>query len=420
MPSVDLDPEPITKVSTIEARSYFPALSRRQGDYPVAYFDAPGGTQVPRPVVEAMTDYLYHHNANTHWNFPTSQETDAIVSEARSALGDFLNCRPTEIAFGANMSTLTFHLARSLGRGMRPGDEIIVTELDHHANIDPWRAIALDYGVTIKSARMDRQVGTLDLDHLASLITPATKLLAIGAASNALGTISDVAAAAGLAHQVGALVFVDAVHYAAHRLIDVQAMGCDFLACSAYKFYGPHLGVLFGKHELVAALNVPKLAPAPNSAPERLETGTGNFEAMAGAAAAVDFLASLGQGANRRARLESSFAHLHHQESNLLEQLWKGLNAIESVKVFGPPPSEPRTATVSFAVTGVPSAEVATSLAEQGVFVSHGDFYATTAVDLLGYTQDGLVRVGCALYTTSDEVDRLVQGVGRIAGSQQP
>jgi cysteine desulfurase family protein (TIGR01976 family) len=272
--------------SVQEIRSHFPALGRVHEGHPVAYFDGPGGTQVPRAVVGAMSEYLYHHNANTHWAYPTSAETDELLERSRGSLADFLNASPGEVAFGANMTTLTFHLARSLGRGYGPGDEIVVTELDHHANVDPWRALERERGVTVRVARMSPETGGLDRDDLRRQIGDRTRLVAIGAASNALGTINDVTEAVRSAHAVGALAFVDAVHYAPHRLIDVREWDCDFLACSAYKFYGPHVGVLYGKHDLLQALDVPRLRPAPDTAPERLETGTQSHEAMAGAAAA--------------------------------------------------------------------------------------------------------------------------------------
>ena len=308
-------PEPTTPqvASTAEIRAHFPALGRRVDGQAVAYFDGPGGTQVPRGVAEAMTDYLYNHNANTHWAFPTSHETDQALANARQALADFLNASPREVAFGANMSTLTFHLSRALGRGFAAGDAIVVTELDHHANVDPWRDMARERGLTVRVVRMDPKTGQLDRDDLRRQMSGRPKLLAIGAASNALGTINDVAEAARLAHDAGALLFVDAVHYAPHRLVDVRAIDCDFLACSAYKFYGPHVGVLYGKHDLLERLDVPKLRPAPDTAPERLETGTQNHEGIVGAAAAVDFLAGLADGPTRRDRLRAAFDVLHER-----------------------------------------------------------------------------------------------------------
>jgi cysteine desulfurase family protein (TIGR01976 family) len=399
-------------VASVEAiRAHFPALERRQGGEAVAYFDGPGGTQVPGEVTQAVSDYLLHHNANTHWVYSTSRETDAALHAAREALADYLNAAADEIVFGANMTTLTFHLGRALGRRWGPGDEIVVTELDHHANVDTWRALEKERGVTMRSVRMRPESGQLEMEDLDRLLTPRTKLLAIGAASNALGTINDVALAARRAHEVGALVFVDAVHLAAHAAPDVAALGCDFLACSAYKFYGPHLGVLWGRKRLLEALDAPKLAPAGDAAPERLETGTQNHEGIVGAGAAVDFLAPLTTGGSRRERLVRVSAELHARGMALFERLWNGLRGISGVTLYGPPPGMPRTPTLSFAMTGRSSRDVATALAARGVFVSDGDFYATTVVRRLGHEQDGLVRAGCAAYTTEREIDRLIEGV---------
>jgi len=400
--------------STAEIRAHFPALWRRVEGQAVAYFDGPGGTQVPRGVAEAMTDYLYNHNANTHWAFPTSHETDQALANARQVLANFLNASPREVAFGANMSTLTFHLSRALGRGFSAGDAIVVTELDHHANVDPWREMARERGLTVRVVRMDPKTGQLDQDDLRRQMSGRPKLLAIGAASNALGTINDVAAAARLAHDAGALLFVDAVHYAPHRLVDVRAIDCDFLACSAYKFYGPHVGVLYGKHDLLQRLDVPKLRPAPDTAPERLETGTQNHEGIVGAAAAVEFLAGLADGPTRRERLRAAFDVLHERGAALVERLWRGLAEIDGVQVYGPAPSEPRTPTVSFTAGELPSQEVCRRLADRGIFASHGDFYATTAVERLGQSGRGLVRIGCACYTTEEEIDRLLAAVRAI------
>ncbi len=402
-----------------EIRQDFPALRRAAHGRPVAYFDGPGGTQVPQQVVDAISDYLLRHNANTHWSFPSSKETDAILSGARAALADFLGAAPNEIAFGANMTTLTFHLARALGHGYGLGDEIVLTELDHHANIAPWRALERERGVTIRVARMIPETGQLDWAHFEKQLSPRTRLVAIGAASNALGTITDIARATRLAHAAGAQIFVDAVHYAPHDLVNVRAWDCDFLGCSAYKFYGPHLGVLFGKHDLLATVDFPKLQPASNDAPERAETGTQNHEGIAGAAAAVDYLAALAPGETRRARLHATFRELHERSALLVRQLWAGLAAIDGVQLYGPAPEMPRTPTISFTVAGVSAVEAAVALAREGVFVSHGDFYATTVVERLGLAADGLVRAGCACYTTSEEIERLLAGVRRIAGSRR-
>ena len=404
-------------LAPVEAiRSHFPALERRCGAVSVAYFDGPGGTQVPRQVVEAMTDYLYHHNANTHWGYPTSAETDAALQQAREAFADFFNASPREVVFGNNMTTLTFHASRALGRGWGPGDEVVVTELDHQANVAPWRALARERGLTVRTVPFNPESGELDWDRLKQAVTGRTRLVAIGAASNALGTISAVRDAARLAHAHGALLFVDAVHYAAHRVIDVQALECDFLVCSPYKFYGPHAGVLYGRAEVMAGLDVPKLDPAPNSIPDRMETGTQNHEGIVGSGAAVEFLASLSPGATRRQQLERTLEGLHARGEALVTRLWKGLNAIHGVRCYGPPPGRPRTPTVAFVVEGVPPGEVSRALAERGVFVSHGSFYATTVLEGLGHTREGLVRAGCAAYTTDDEIERLIQAVEECAG----
>ncbi len=426
-------------------RAQFPALRRVHAGRPVAYFDGPGGTQVPQSVADAVADYLLHHNATARWAFPTSEETDAVVEGARAAAADLLGARPDEVAFGANMTTLAFHLARALGRGMPagpaagrplgPGDEVVVTELDHHGNVAPWTALARECGVVVRAARMDPGTFGLDWDDLARLVGPRTRLVAVGAASNALGTITDVARAAGLARHAGALTFVDAVHWAPHAPVDVArlaAAGVDFLACSAYKFHGPHVGLLWGRPELVAALDVPRVAPSSDAVPDRLETGTKNFEGLAGAPPPVDLHAALGDappaGAPaapngeppneepRRARLLRGYARLAAHERALARRMWEGLRAVPGVTVYGPPPGRPRTPTVSFTVAGRRPAEVARHLAARAVFASHGNFYAATVTERLGLP-DGLVRAGAACYTTPDEVDRLVAAVTEAANA---
>ncbi|MCA1628005.1 MAG: cysteine desulfurase-like protein [Acidobacteria bacterium] len=399
-----------------DVRTHFPALDRSHAGHQVAYFDGPGGTQVPRRVVDAMADYLFHHNANTHWEYPTSAETDAAIDYARGALADFLHASPAEIAFGANMTTLTFHLSRALGRTFARGDEVIVTELDHHANVAPWRTLARERALTIRSVKMLTESGQLDWEDFARQLNEKTKLVAVGAASNALGTITDVRRAAEMAHAARALIFVDAVHSTPHVLTDVRALDCDFLCCSAYKFYGPHVGVLYGKRDLLQSLDFPKLLPAPDTAPERAETGTQNHEGMVGAAAAVDFLASLAGGGTRRERLGATFAALHARGVALTARLWEGLSALESVRLYGPLPESPRTPTIAFTVEGLSSTDVARRLAEWGIFASHGDFYAMTVVERLGLESvEGLVRAGCACYTTADEVERLIHAVRAVA-----
>ncbi len=407
---------------TDEIRAAFPALERVYHGHRVAYFDGPGGTQVPSAVVEAMADYLIHHNANTHWGFPTSAETDEALSYAREAVAEFLNASAAEIAFGLNMTTLTFHLSRAIGRRLGTGDAIVVTELDHHANIDPWRALERERGITILQARMVPETGELDWNDLDRCLNDhRVKLLAIGAASNALGTINDVARAVAMAREANALSFVDAVHYAPHQLVDVREWGCDFLACSVYKFHGPHVGVLYGKREQLELLDVPRLQPAPDTVPEKLETGTQNHEGIAGTAAAVDYLASLarpttgGSTGSRRERLQMVFEAFHERGDALLNQLWDGLSAIDGVKIYGPPPSAPRTPTLAFTLAGRPAEEVSRLLAVRGIFASHGNFYAQTVVERIGVAGEGLVRLGCACYTTEEEAARVIEEVRAIA-----
>ena len=403
--------------SVEQIRKHFPALERRHGGQHVAYFDGPGGTQVPREVVNAMADYLFHHNANTHWLYPTSAETDALIDRARIAAADFLGCRPDEIAFGQNMTSLAYHVSRALAPTVGRGDTIVVTELDHHANIAPWTRLETERGVTVRWVRMRPEDGTLDSSDLARAIVPGVKVVAIGAASNALGTITDVKAVCEMARSVGALSFVDAVHFAPHALIDVAQIDCDFLACSAYKFYGPHIGILYARAALGAELPAPRLEPAPDTMPERLETGTQNHEGIVGAAAAIDFMASLAPGATRRDKLAAAHTELARRSESLFAMLWEGLGVIPRVRRYGLPPGAPRTPTLSFTIDGMHSDDVARACAKDGLFLSNGDFYAATVVERLGHAHDGVVRAGAALYSTEDEVARLIGVIGAVAKS---
>jgi cysteine desulfurase family protein (TIGR01976 family) len=398
-------------------RRHFPALERAHGAQRVAYFDGPGGTQVPREVVNAMADYLFNHNANTHWLYPTSAETDAAIEQARSAAADFFGAMPNEISFGQNMTALAYHISRSVAPRLEAGDTVVVTELDHHANIAPWTRLASERGVTVRWVRMRPEDGTLDWSDLERAITPGTKLVAIGAASNALGTITDVRAVCAMARAVGALTFVDAVHFAPHALIDVSEIDCDFLACSAYKFYGPHIGILYTRESLGSKLDAPRLEPAPDAMPERLETGTQNHEGIVGSAAAIDFLASLGTGATRRERLVSAYHELHERSNALFRVLWEGIGEIPGVQRYGLPPGTSRTPTLSFSVAEMHSDDVARALAADGLYASNGDFYAATVIERIGHAHDGVVRAGAAIYTTHEEVERLVHAVARVAKS---
>lgn len=413
-------PQPVTQIaSTSEIRAQFPSLEREHNGYPVAYFDAPGGTQTPRGVVDAVADYLLNHNANTHWEYPTSHETDAIIESARHTFADFLNASANEIVFGPNTTSIIYHLSRALGRTLGPGDEIVITELEHHANVAPWQALVKERGVTLHVAQMDPESGQLDWNDFERLVTKRTKMVAFGAGCNALGTVNDYGRAVELAHSVGAFALVDAVHYAPYFLCDVKEMDCDFLTCSAYKFYGPHISVFYGKSDLLESIDFPKLQPAPDSGPERVEMGTLNHEGIAGAAAAVDFYASLVTQTvglrSRREQLEAAFVGLRAHSAPQVKQLWEGLSEINGVRLYGPPPHLDRTPTVSLVIDNVASTDVARRLSERGLFVSHGDFYAQTVVDRLGLQPEGLVRVGCACYTSDEEIDRLIESVKEIA-----
>lgn len=409
----------MTTPRTLEAiRADVPALTRQHAGRPVAYFDGPGGTQVPAVVARRVADVMLHHNANAHWHFPTSRETDAILDHARATFAAFVGGRDDEIVFGANFTSLVFHLARGLGRAWQPGDEIIVTELDHHANVAPWQALADERGIVLRWWPMDIATGTLSLERLPALITPRTRLLALGGASNALGTITDISTACAIARGRGVLTVVDAVHLAPHQLLDAGAIGADVIGCSPYKFYGPHLGVLWGRRDLLAAVDVPRLEPATNIGPERIQVGTPSFEAIAGAATAVEWLAGLGGGdGTLRDRLTASYAILAEREAALFARLWAGLGEIRGVTRHGPPPGTPRTATVSLTVGTRPAAVVASALAERAAcFASHGDFYAMTTAERLGVRAQGLLRLGLAVYSTADEVDRVLDALAAEAG----
>ncbi|GAC1542002.1 MAG: cysteine desulfurase-like protein [Vulcanimicrobiaceae bacterium] len=399
-------------------RTHFPALAREIAGRPVAYFDGPGGTQVPQSVVDAIAAYLLNTNANDGWSYATSRETDTIVSTARAKIATFLNAAAVdEIVFGANMTTLTFHLARAVGRSLRPGDEIIVTDLDHHANVDPWVALARDYGASIRRVPLLGAQPVLDLAAYRAALSPRTKLVAVGLSSNAFGTINPVAEMIADAHAVGALAYVDAVHAAAHAPLDVRQLDADFLVFSAYKVYGPHVGIAYVRDAVLEGLDVPKLAPQASYGPKRAESGTQNFEGIAGAAAALDFIARLAPepSATYRDRLVTSLDMLAKEEATIFRSLVDGLRALDGVTVFAPPAGVPRHPTVAFAVEGVSAGDVARRLSDEcGVFVSHGNFYAATALSTVApalAAGDGVVRAGVAMYTTHDDAARLVAGV---------
>lgn len=401
-------------------RPLFPALSELVAGRQAVFFDAPGGTQVPQIVIDAISDYLTRRNANTHGAFLTSQRTDETLAAAHAAMADLLGCAPHEIVFGANMTSLTFALSRALGRTWGPGDEIIVTRLDHDANVAPWRALE-ERGVTIREVDVDVEDCTLDMANFAALLSPRTRLVAVGYASNAVGTINDVATVVRQARQVGALTFVDAVHYAPHGPIDVQALDCDFLACSVYKFFGPHVGVLYGKAEHLERLQPYKVRPAANTSPERWMTGTQNHEGLAGTVAAVDYLASLAQpGApNRRAALQTALQTIQAYERTLSERLVSGLLQIPGLTFYGlrePERFTARTPTVSFRLEGYTPRAITEALAARGIFAWDGNYYALSLSERLGVEpHGGMVRIGLAHYHTVEEVEYLLAQLEQLA-----
>lgn len=400
-------------------RPLFPALSQTVAEQPAIFFDGPGGTQVPQTVINAMSDYLAHSNANTHGAFITSQRTDAVIAEAHAAMADLLGCDPDEVFFGQNMTSLTFALSRAIGRVLQPGDEIVVTRLDHDANVAPWRALG-ERGVVIREVDIDPEDCTLAMDDMAALIGPRTKLVAVGYASNAVGTINNIPQIVEWAHRVGALVFVDAVHYAPHGPIDVKALDCDFLACSVYKFFGPHVGVVYGKREHLQRFQPYKVRPAADTVPERWMTGTQNHEGLAGVTAAVNYLASLGQPApDRRTALVQAMNRIVAYERTLAEQLIEGVLAIPGLTFYGirePERFGQRTPTISFRLANRSPREVATALAQRGIFVWDGNYYALSLSERLGVEPlGGMVRVGLVHYNTAEEVDRFLAVLRELA-----
>jgi cysteine desulfurase family protein (TIGR01976 family) len=404
-------------------RSQFPALARRVGGRPAVFFDGPGGSQVPRRVIDAVAHYLGHANANTHGAFATAIESDAILDEARAAAADFLGAAdPATVAFGPNMTTLTFALSRALARGWGPGDEVVVTDLDHDANVTPWVRAAGDAGATVRRVRFRPEDGTLDLDALRAALSPRTRLLAVGCASNALGTINPVQEIARLAHAHGALVFLDAVHHAPHAAIDVEGWGCDFLSCSAYKFFGPHVGLLYGRKSLLDALPAYKVRPASDETAQRWETGTQNHEGIAGTLAAIEYLAALGRdhdpaAGSRRAALLAAWEAIRAYESGLALRLLDVLARAPGVRVYGltdPARVSERTPTCSFTHARRTAAEVAARLAERGICSWSGNFYALGVTETLGLEPAGLLRVGLLHYNTAAEIDRLGEALGDL------
>jgi cysteine desulfurase family protein (TIGR01976 family) len=436
-------------------RSQFPALAQTVNGHPAAFFDGPGGTQVPQRVIDAISNYLRRDNANTGGAYATSRHTDAMLAEARAAMADFLHCAADEIVFGLNMTSLTYMMSRALGRDLGPGDEILVTRLDHDANVSPWLALE-EKGVTIRWAEINEEDCTLDLADLASKINSRTKLVAVGYASNAVGTINPVKAIVRLAHAAGALAYVDAVHYGPHGLIDVAALDCDFLVCSTYKFFGPHMGVLFGKREHLQRLHPYKVRPLTDAVPMRWEWGTLNHECIAGITACVDYIADLGRHAagtsgkdgtrdgtcgdsrlgcqssearpapsDRRAAIITAFEAIHHHEHTLMNRLITGLKKIPNLKLYGitdPARFNERCPTLALRVINQTANQtplaLATKLGDQGFFTWDGNYYALNLTEHLDVEKSGgFLRIGLVHYNTAQEVDRLLAALRQIVAS---
>lgn len=404
-------------------RSQFPALSQIVAGQPAVFLDGPGGTQVPLRVIDAISDYLKNSNANTCGAYATSRRTDAVIANARAAMADFFGCEKDEVAFGPNMTTLTFAISRSIGRELGPGDEILLTHLDHDANVSPWRALE-ERGVTIRYVDINEEDCTLNMADLAQKLSSRTRVMAVGYASNAVGTINHVKEIVRLAHQKGALAYIDAVHYAPHGPIDVRALDCDFLVCSSYKFFGPHMGILYGKREHLQRLQPYKVRANTNAVPNRWEWGTLNHECIAGIAACVDYLADLGRqvdpsASTRRAALLAAYGAIQRHEHGLAETLIRGLLALPGLRFYGIrdlAKLDRRCPTVAVRIAGHTPLELATRLGERGIFTWDGNYYALNLTERLDVEKDGgFLRIGLAHYNSAAEVERLLQALGEIA-----
>jgi len=433
-----------TSLDLTWVRSQFPSLSQTVNGQPAVFLDGPGGTQVPQRVIDAISDYLAHNNANTGGAYQTSRATDRMIAEARAAMADFLNCDPDEVVFGANMTALTYAMSRAIGRELGPGNEIVLTLLDHDANFSPWKVLERK-GVTVRTARFNPADCTLDMHDLARQITSHTRLVAVGYASNAVGTINNVKEVVRLARQAGALTYIDAVHYAPHGLIDVRGLDCDFLVCSTYKFFGPHMGVLYGKREHLKRLRPYKVRPNSNDIPNRWEWGTLNHECIAGIKACVDYWEELGRRAStgfvssekipaqaelgrgtlqrlgRREATVAAHAAIHLHERAMTEKLIAGLLAIPGLKLYGisdPRRFDHRCATAAVRIEGHTPLELATKLGERGFFTWDGNYYALNLTEHLDVERTGgFLRIGLVHYNTMEEVERMLTALREIVGA---
>jgi len=411
-----------TSLDLAWVRSQFPSLAQTIHGHPAVFLDGPGGTQVPQRVIDAISSYLSRDNANTGGAYQTSRDTDRMIADARSAMGDFLNCDADEIVIGANMTSLTYAMSRAIGRDLGPGDEIVLTLLDHDANFSPWKALE-EKGVTIRAAKFNEADCTLDMHDLARRITSHTKLVAVGYASNAVGTINNVAEVVRLARQAGALSYIDAVHYAPHGLIDVRALDCDFLVCSTYKFFGPHMGILYGKREHLKRLHPYKVRPNTNNIPNCWEWGTLNHECIAGIKACVDYWEDLGRRAKpsvatRREAIVAAHTAIHPHERAMMEKMIAGLQAIPGLKLYGisdPRRFDNRCATIVVRIEGHTPLELATKLGDRGFFTWDGNYYALNVTEQLDVERlGGFLRIGLVHYNTMEEVERMLAALKEI------
>jgi cysteine desulfurase family protein (TIGR01976 family) len=416
----------VRKLDVDWVREQFPALKQAINGQPAVFFDAPGGTQVPQGVIDAISEYLSNWNANLGGAFLTSQRSDLIVEQAHEAMADFFNCAPDEVVFGANMTTLTFALSRAIGRELKAGDELLVTCLDHDANVSPWVCLE-ERGAKVRTADIRPSDCTLDMFDLQAKIRRSTRLVAVGWAANAVGTINDIREAIRLARAVGAMTFVDAVHYAPHGLIDVKAIDTDFLACSSYKFFGPHQGILYGKREQLLRLRPYKLRVCSEKLPDRWETGTQNHECMAGVTAAIDYIAEVGrrhstESLTRREAIVAAYEVFQQHERELAGRMISGLLEIPGLTFYGisdPVKMDQRTPTVAIRLEGCTPRDLAMRLGERGIFTWDGNYYAINVAERLGVQQSGgMLRIGLAHYNTMEEVERLLSELRFLA--EQP
>jgi cysteine desulfurase family protein (TIGR01976 family) len=414
-----------TKLDLAWIRSQFPSLAQSVNGHPAAFLDGPGGTQVPQRVIDAISGYLKQSNANTCGAYATSRRTDVMIAEARAAMADFLGCDPDEIVFGTNMTSLTFAISRAIGRELGPGNEIVLTHLDHDANVSPWRALE-ETGATVRFVDVNEADCTLDMSDLERKVTGHTRLVATGYASNAVGTINNVKEVVRIAHAAGAMAYIDAVHYAPHGPIDVRALDCDFLVCSTYKFFGPHMGVLYGKREHLKRLHPYKVRANTNAIPNCWEWGTLNHECIAGITACVEYLADIGrqvdpEAKTRRAALLAAYGAIQQYERGLAERLIAGLLQIPGLKLYGISDAsrfEKRCPTVAVRIAGYTPVQLATKLGDRGFFTWDGNYYALNLSERLDVEKDGgFLRIGLVHYNTVEEVDRLLSALREIVGA---